>query len=96
MSGTTRRHQGAGRQPVEHGVFDRTYAVVGMLNDKDIVGALAPLKDKVDIGMWQQSLAFAAVLLITWQGSLVIQDWGRDRKTCFSCRGNASSQGKGV
>jgi dihydrofolate synthase/folylpolyglutamate synthase len=34
--------------PVEHGVFDRTYAVVGMLNDKDIVGALAPLKDKVD------------------------------------------------
>lgn len=31
------------------GFFDRTYAVVGMLNDKDIPGALAPLKDKVDV-----------------------------------------------
>ncbi len=30
------------------GFFDRTYAVVGMLSDKDIAGALAPLKDKVD------------------------------------------------
>ena len=30
------------------GFFDRTYAVVGMLSDKDIPGALAPLKDKVD------------------------------------------------
>ena len=30
------------------GFFDQTYAVVGMLNDKDIVGALAPLKGKVD------------------------------------------------
>lgn len=31
------------------GFFDRTHAVVGMLNDKDIAGALAPLKGKVDI-----------------------------------------------
>lgn len=31
------------------GFFDRTYAVVGMLADKDIAGALAPLKDKVDV-----------------------------------------------
>jgi len=31
------------------GFFDRTHAVVGMLNDKDIVGALQPLKDKVDV-----------------------------------------------
>lgn len=30
------------------GFFDRTYAVVGMLSDKDIAGALAPLKDKID------------------------------------------------
>lgn len=30
------------------GFFDRTHAVVGMLNDKDIVAALLPLKDKVD------------------------------------------------
>jgi dihydrofolate synthase/folylpolyglutamate synthase len=30
------------------GFFDRTYAVVGMLSDKDIAGALAPLKGKVD------------------------------------------------
>jgi hypothetical protein len=30
------------------GFFDRTYAVVGMLNDKDIAGALLPLKGKVD------------------------------------------------
>jgi len=30
------------------GFFDRTYAVVGMLNDKDIEGALMPLKGKVD------------------------------------------------
>jgi dihydrofolate synthase/folylpolyglutamate synthase len=30
------------------GFFDRTHAVVGMLNDKDIAGALAPLKGKVD------------------------------------------------
>ncbi len=30
------------------GFFDRTYAVVGMLADKDIAGALAPLKGKVD------------------------------------------------
>ncbi len=31
------------------GFFDRTHAVVGMLNDKDIAGALQPLKDRVDI-----------------------------------------------
>ena len=31
------------------GFFDRTLAVVGMLNDKDIVAALQPLKDKVDV-----------------------------------------------
>jgi dihydrofolate synthase/folylpolyglutamate synthase len=31
------------------GFFDRTHAVVGMLNDKDIAGALLPLKGKVDI-----------------------------------------------
>ena len=30
------------------GFFDRTYAVLGMLNDKDIVGALQPLKGKID------------------------------------------------
>ncbi len=30
------------------GFFDRTHAVLGMLNDKDIVGALAPMKGKVD------------------------------------------------
>jgi len=30
------------------GFFDRTHAVVGMLGDKDIGGALEPLKDKVD------------------------------------------------
>lgn len=30
------------------GFFDRTHAVVGMLADKDIAAALAPLKDKVD------------------------------------------------
>lgn len=30
------------------GFFDRTYAVVGMLNDKDIVGALLPMKGKID------------------------------------------------
>ena len=30
------------------GFFDRTYAVLGMLNDKDIAGALLPLKGKVD------------------------------------------------
>ena len=31
------------------GFFDRTLAVVGMLSDKDIAGALAPLKGKVDV-----------------------------------------------
>ncbi len=31
------------------GFFDRTHAVVGMLADKDIAGALAPLKGKVDV-----------------------------------------------
>ena len=31
------------------GFFNATYAVVGMLNDKDIVGALLPLKGKVDV-----------------------------------------------
>ena len=31
------------------GFFDRTFAVVGMLSDKDIAGALAPLKGKVDV-----------------------------------------------
>ena len=31
------------------GFFDRTHVVLGMLNDKDIVGALAPLKGKVDV-----------------------------------------------
>lgn len=31
------------------GFFDRTHAVVGMLGDKDIVGALQPLRDKVDV-----------------------------------------------
>jgi dihydrofolate synthase/folylpolyglutamate synthase len=30
------------------GFFDRTHAVVGMLSDKDIAGALAPLKGRVD------------------------------------------------
>ena len=30
------------------GFFDRTYAVLGMLNDKDILGALLPLKGKID------------------------------------------------
>ena len=30
------------------GFFERTHAVVGMLNDKDIEGALMPLKGKVD------------------------------------------------
>ena len=30
------------------GFFDRTHAVVGMLSDKDIAGALASLKDRVD------------------------------------------------
>ncbi len=30
------------------GFFDRTYAVLGMLNDKDIVGALRHLKGKID------------------------------------------------
>ncbi|MCE1182116.1 MAG: bifunctional tetrahydrofolate synthase/dihydrofolate synthase [Rhodocyclales bacterium] len=33
------------------GFFDRTYAVVGMLADKDIAGTLLPLKGKVDV--WQ-------------------------------------------
>ena len=31
------------------GFFNATHAVVGMLNDKDIVGALLPLKGKVDV-----------------------------------------------
>ena len=31
------------------GFFNQTLVVLGMLNDKDIVGALAPLKDKVDV-----------------------------------------------
>ncbi len=31
------------------GFFDRTLAVVGMLSDKDIAGALAPLRGKVDV-----------------------------------------------
>ncbi len=31
------------------GFFDRTLAVVGMLADKDIVGTLQPLKDKIDV-----------------------------------------------
>ena len=31
------------------GFFDRTHAVVGMLNDKDIAGALLPLKGKIDV-----------------------------------------------
>lgn len=31
------------------GFFDRTHAVVGMLNDKDIAGALAPLRGRVDV-----------------------------------------------
>ena len=31
------------------GFFDRTHAVVGMLSDKDIAGALAALKGKVDV-----------------------------------------------
>ncbi len=31
------------------GFFDRTLAVVGMLSDKDIPGALAPLKGKIDV-----------------------------------------------
>jgi dihydrofolate synthase/folylpolyglutamate synthase len=31
------------------GFFNNTLAVVGMLNDKDIAGALAPLKGKVDV-----------------------------------------------
>ena len=31
------------------GFFDRTRAVLGMLADKDIAGALAPLKDRVDV-----------------------------------------------
>ena len=30
------------------GFFDRTYAVLGMLSDKDIAGALLPLKGKID------------------------------------------------
>ena len=30
------------------GFFDRTHVVLGMLGDKDIIGALAPLRDKVD------------------------------------------------
>lgn len=30
------------------GFFDRSYAVVGMLADKDIAGALAPLKGRID------------------------------------------------
>ena len=30
------------------GFFDRTHAVVGMLGDKDIRGALEPLRDKID------------------------------------------------
>ncbi len=30
------------------GFFDKTYAIVGMLNDKDILGALQPLKGRVD------------------------------------------------
>jgi dihydrofolate synthase / folylpolyglutamate synthase len=30
------------------GFFDHTHAVVGMLNDKDIAGALLPLKDRID------------------------------------------------
>lgn len=30
------------------GFFNSTYAVVGMLNDKDIVGALQPMKGKID------------------------------------------------
>jgi dihydrofolate synthase/folylpolyglutamate synthase len=31
------------------GFFERTHAVVGMLNDKDIAGALAPLRGRVDV-----------------------------------------------
>lgn len=31
------------------GFFDRTYAVVGMLADKDIAGTLAPLKGRIDV-----------------------------------------------
>jgi dihydrofolate synthase / folylpolyglutamate synthase len=31
------------------GFFNATHAVVGMLADKDIAGALAPLKDRVDV-----------------------------------------------
>ena len=30
------------------GFFDRTHAVVGMLGDKDIRGALQPLRNKID------------------------------------------------
>lgn len=30
------------------GFFNRTHVVLGMLNDKDIAGALLPLKDKID------------------------------------------------
>jgi dihydrofolate synthase/folylpolyglutamate synthase len=31
------------------GFFDRTHVVLGMLNDKDIAGALLPLKGRVDV-----------------------------------------------
>lgn len=31
------------------GFFNRTYAVLGMLSDKDIAGALLPLRDKIDV-----------------------------------------------
>ena len=31
------------------GFFDRTHAVLGMLNDKDVAGALLPLKGRVDV-----------------------------------------------
>ena len=33
----------------EMGVFDKTIAVVGMLGDKDIAGALAALRGKIDV-----------------------------------------------
>jgi dihydrofolate synthase/folylpolyglutamate synthase len=48
MSPTTPGRWGSQREPGQHGVFSETWAVLGMLGDKDVAGVVRLLRDRVD------------------------------------------------
>ena len=76
------------------GFFDRTHAVVGMLNDKDIAGALLPLKGKVDYWHAATLAGVRGTSAVTVKGIIVAAQLGGE-VICYDSPQAAMQAAKG-